>query len=118
MKKKQPDDEGERTPRTTINKSPAGSHQRSANQRRPAASLQALAQIEILHQTKIAIAAQIPKNACTDEDSLIAIVVAREPVAPPVDPTNRAQAPVSFEKAVLERAAKNFRVLQQRVYPR
>lgn len=117
MKKKQPDDKGEGTPRTTINKSPAGSHQRAANQHRPASSLQALAQIEILHQAKIAIAAEIPKNAGAHEDSLIAIVVAREPVAPPVDPTDRAQAPASFEKAVLERAAKDFRVLQQRLHP-
>ena len=111
MKKKQPDNKSESTPRTTIDKSSAGSHQRAANQRRPAAPLQALAQIEILHKVEVTIAAEIPKNGRAHKDSLISIVVARETVAPPVDPTDRAQAPAGFEKAVLKRAAENFRIL-------
>ena len=71
----------------------------------------ALAQIEVLHQAKIAIAAEIPKDTGAHEDSLISIIVAGKPIAPAINPTNRAQAPAAFEKAVLKRAAENFRIL-------
>jgi len=112
MEKKQPDDKPKGTPWATIDKSPAGSHQWAANQRRPAAPLQALAQIEILHQAEIAIAAEIPEFARAHKGSLISIVVTRQSIAPAVDPTDRAQTPRSFQKTMLERAADNFWLLQ------
>jgi hypothetical protein len=112
VEQEQPHDEEEGPPRPAGEEAPSRGQQRHPDQHAPARPLEPLAEVEILHDRERAIAPERAEDVGAHEDALVTVVVAGEPVADAVDPSDGPQAPDGLREQVLERPADDPRIGQ------
>src|SRR5262249_43366147 len=106
----QPQDEQERPPRPAGEEAPSRRDDRRANQNAPAALLEPLREVEILHESQVAVAAEGVEHLRADEDPLVAVPVVREAITDAIDQIDRAQAPRALGETMLEGPAHDGRI--------
>jgi hypothetical protein len=102
VQQQQPDDEQERAPGTTGQEAASGGVQRLADEPCLPYAFETLAEVEILHELKRAIATHPAKYGGAHEESLIAIIIVGETIAETVHPVDHLQAPQRLYKPMCE----------------
>src|SRR6266508_3210867 len=113
LEEQEPDDEAEGAPGPARDEAPPGGAERGANQHGPPLPLQPPRQVQVLQKRQVPVPAHASEGAGPDEDALITVVVACQPVADPVDPGDHAEAPAGLGEQVLERAADHQGIRQR-----